>query len=126
GMLRILLVGSVRAGSRSSCMGKPYAMQMALSRPTPHDSAQVVQALLRTPQMSRALLHEIVTKADGNPFFLEELTRNVAEQQTTQPAPVLPDTVHAVLTARMDRLSSVAKRVLQTAAIIGKEVPFSL
>src|SRR4029453_10797506 len=51
---------------------------------------------------------------------------NVAEQETTQPSLALPDTIHAVLTARMDRLSPVAKRVLQTAAIIGKEVPFSL
>jgi len=124
--MRILLLVTFRPGYHPPWMGKPYATQMALSRLTPHDSAQVVQALLRTPQMSRALLHEIVTKADGNPFFLEELTRNVTEQETTQSALALPDTVHAVLTARMDRLSPVAKRVLQTASIIGKEVPFSL
>ena len=115
-----------RPGYHPPWTGKPYATQVALSRLTPHDSAQVVQALLHTPQMSRALLHEIVTKADGNPFFLEELTRNVAEQETTQPPLALPDTIHAVLTARMDRLAPVAKRVLQTAALIGKEVPFSL
>jgi predicted ATPase len=124
--VRILLLVTFRPGYHPPWTGKPYATQVALSRLTPHDSAQVVQALLHTPQMSRALLHEIVTKADGNPFFLEELTRNVAEQETTQPPLALPDTIHAVLTARMDRLSPVAKRVLQTAALIGKEVPFSL
>ncbi|MBI3328223.1 MAG: hypothetical protein HYZ81_16160, partial [Nitrospinae bacterium] len=99
---------------------------VALSRLAPHDSARVVQVLLPTPQISTVLLHEIVTKADGNPFFLEALTRSVAEQGTPQPPLALPDTVHAVLTARMDRLAPVAKRVLQTAAVIGKEVPFSL
>src|SRR5262249_7416727 len=92
----------------------------------PQDSAHVVHALLPAPQRSTALLHEIVTKADGNPFFLEALTRSVVEQGTPHLSLALPDTVHAVLTARMDRLSPVAKRVLQTAAVIGKEVPFSL
>jgi len=76
--------------------------------------------------MPTALLHEIVTKADGNPFFLEELTRSVAEQGAMHAPSTLPDTVHAVLTARIDRLPAVAKRVLQNAAVIGQEVPFSL
>jgi predicted ATPase len=82
--------------------------------------------LLPTTQISTALLHEIVTKGSGNPFFLEALTRSVVEQGTARPPLALSDTVHAVLTTRMDRLSPVAKRVLQTAAVIGKEVPFWL
>jgi predicted ATPase len=99
---------------------------VALSRLTPHDSVRVVQALLPTPQISAVLLHEIVTKADGNPFFLKALTRSVAEHGTPQPPLALPDTVYALLMARMDHLMPVAKRVLQTAAVIGQEVPFSL
>ncbi len=124
--MRILLLVTFRPGYHPPWMGKSYATQVALSRLTPHDSAQVVHALLPAPQMSPVLLHEIVTKADGNPFFLEALTRSVAEQGTPHTPLVLPDTVHAVLTARMDRLAPVTKRVLQTAAVIGKEVPFSL
>src|SRR3989454_570594 len=124
--MRILLLVTFRPGYHPPWMGKSYATQVALSRLTPHDSAQVVHALLPAPQMSPVLLHEIVTKADGNPFFLEALNRSVAEQGTPHTPLVLPDTVHAVLTARMDRLAPVTKRVLQTAAVIGKEVPFSL
>jgi tetratricopeptide (TPR) repeat protein len=122
----ILLLVTFRPGYHPTWIGKSYTTQVALSRLTPHDSAQVVQALLPTPQMSATLLHDIVTKADGNPFFLGELTRSVAEQGATQAPLALPDTVHAVLTARIDRLPAVAKRVLQSAAVIGKEVPFSL
>ena len=122
----ILLLVTFRPGYHPAWMGKSYATQVALSRLSPRDSAQVVHALLPTPQMSTALLHEIVTKADGNPFFLGELTRSVAEQGAIPVPLALPDTVHAVLTARIDRLPAVAKRVLQTAAVIGKEVPFSL
>ncbi|HSX79714.1 MAG TPA: AAA family ATPase, partial [Candidatus Saccharimonadia bacterium] len=124
--VHILLLVTFRPGYHPSWLGKSYAMQVALARLTPHDSAQVVQSLLPTPQVSTALLHEIVTKADGNPFFLEELTRSVAEQGASHAPLALPDTVHAVLTARIDRLPPVAKRVLQTAAVIGKEMPLSL
>lgn len=123
---RILLLVTFRPGYHPAWMGKSYTMQVALSRLTPHDSTRVVQALLPTPQMPAAVLHDIVTKADGNPFFLEELARSVAEQGMTQSPLPLPDTIHAVLTARIDRLAPAAKRVLQSAAIIGKEVPFSL
>jgi len=123
---RILLLVTFRPGYYPPWMGKSYVTQVALSRLTPPDSAQVVQALFPTTPMSPALLHEVVTHADGNPFFLEALSRSVVEQGMTQLSLALPDTVHAVLTARIDRLSPVAKRVLQTAAIIGKEVPFLL
>jgi predicted ATPase/DNA-binding winged helix-turn-helix (wHTH) protein/class 3 adenylate cyclase len=123
---RILLLVTFRPGYHPPWMSTSYATQVALSRLTPHDSAQVVHAWLPTPQVSTVLLHEIVTKGNGNPFFLEELTRSVVEQGTTHPPLALSDTIHAVLTARMDRLSPVAKRVLQTAAVIGQEVPFSL
>jgi class 3 adenylate cyclase/tetratricopeptide (TPR) repeat protein len=122
----ILLLVTFRPGYHPAWIGKSYVTQVALSRLTPHDSAQVVQALLPTQQMSTTLVHDIVTKADGNPFFLEELTRSVAEQGAMHAPLALPDTVHAVLTARIDRLPAIAKRVLQSAAVIGKEVPFSL
>jgi len=63
-----------------------------------------------------------VSKAQGNPFFLEELARAVPEQGTLR----VPDTVQAVLAARLDRLPATAKQVLQHAAVIGAEVPLSL
>jgi predicted ATPase/class 3 adenylate cyclase len=126
GGARILLLATFRPGYHPPWMSTSYATQVALSRLTPHDSAQVVHALLPTPQISTVLLREIVTKGNGNPFFLEELTRSVVEQGTTHPPLALSDTVHAVLTARMDRLSPMAKRVLQTASVIGQEVPYSL
>ena len=123
---RILLLVTFRPGYRPPWMGRSDATQLALSRLTPQDSAQVVHALLPPAQRSTVLLHEIVTKAEGNPFFLAELTRSVAEHGTPQPPRTLPDTVHAVLTALIDRLPPVTKRVLQTAAIMGQEVPRAL
>ena len=67
----------------------------------------------------------ILDKAEGNPFFLEELTRAVSEQGLGADLPV-PDTVHGVLTARIDRLDEDAKRILQTASVLGREFAPSL
>src|SRR5262249_23002081 len=76
---RILLLVTFRQGYRPFWMGRSYATQVVLSRLIFQDSAQLVHALLFSSQRSTVLLHEIVTKAEGNPFFLTELTRSVAE-----------------------------------------------
>ncbi len=74
----------------------------------------------------------------GNPFFLEETVRTLVETnalagergryrltQSIQAIQV-PATVHAILAARIDRLPSDDKRLLQTASVIGKDLPFAL
>ena len=68
-------------------------------------------------------MQAIVARAEGNPFFLEELARAVGEHDATQvrPSPV-PETVQAVLAARIDRLPAGTKHLLQVAAVIGKDV----
>ena len=65
----------------------------------------------------------ILEKADGNPLFLEELARAVAEQGDNGARSTVPDTLRAVLGARMDRLPDAHKRLLQTAAVLGREFP---
>ena len=66
----------------------------------------------------------IVAKAEGNPFFTEELARAVAEGGSPTPGSAVPDTVEGVLMARIDRLAADDKRVLQAAAVIGRNLPF--
>jgi predicted ATPase len=107
-------------------MDKSYATQIALTRLSSAESQQVVQACLSGTHVSEALMQQIVAKAAGNPFFLEELARTIGEQGARQGPLTVPDTIQAVLTARLDRLPSVAKRVLQAAAVIGREIPFAL
>jgi tetratricopeptide (TPR) repeat protein len=74
----------------------------------------------------------------GNPFFLEETVRTLVETgvlagergayQLTRPVEALqiPATVQTILAARIDRLSPEEKRLLQTASVIGKDVPHAL
>jgi predicted ATPase len=123
----ILLLTTFRPGYHPSWLDKSYASQVALARLTPADSRQVVQASVGAIPVAEALVHTILVKAEGNPFFLEELTRAVVEHHAAQRAlAVMPETVQAVIAARLDRLPPPAKRLLQVAAVIGKDVPYPL
>ena len=84
-----------------------------------------------------APLKQLLVKR-GNPFFLEETLRTLVETKAlagergryrlTGPLPAIhvPPTVQAVLAARIDRLPPEDKRLLQTASVVGKDVPFAL
>ena len=80
----------------------------------------------------------MIARTEGNPFFLEESVRTLVETgvlvgergayrlaQAVESLQV-PVTVQAVLAARIDRLAPEDKRLLQTAAVIGTEVPWLL
>ncbi len=70
-------------------------------------------------ELPEDLVSDVLSKAEGNPFFLEELTRSLLEH----PDVLVPDTIQGVLMARIDRLPEEHKRLLQTASVLGREFP---
>jgi hypothetical protein len=76
----ILLVGTYRPGYRPPWMDKSYTTQLSLHRLTSQDSLTVVHSVLPAGHLPDPVAQLILDKAEGNPFFLEELTRSVAEQ----------------------------------------------
>jgi predicted ATPase len=122
----LLLVVTYRPGYRPPWLVHSAATQLALTPLTPRDSLVVVQAVPQAGQLPAHLQQAIVTKAAGNPFFLEELAWAVGDGGTPVAGQPVPDTIQAVLAMRIDRLLPVDKHVLQTAAVIGKEVPVPL
>jgi hypothetical protein len=102
-------------------MDRSYATQLSLVRLTSADSLTVVQSVLPAAGLTDSLASLILDKAEGNPFFLEELARAVGEQPPLPSGLIVPDTVHGVLAARIDRLAEVPKRLLQTASVLGRE-----
>jgi predicted ATPase len=120
----ILLLGTYRPGYRPPWGEKSYAMQVALRPLGPRDGLVVVRSVAPRERLSDHLAQVILAKAEGNPFFLEEMTRAVVEQEELQAEVAVPDTIQGVLMARIDRLPDAAKRLLQTAAVLGRE--FSL
>ncbi len=122
----IMLLTTYRPGYRPPWFDKSYMTQMALMQLTSGDSLQVVQSVLQQANSEHLLAQEIVDKAAGNPFFLEELAQAVVEHRESPATLLVPDTIQALLTARIDRLSDAEKQLLQTAAVIGKDMPLPL
>lgn len=122
----LMVLVTYRPGYRPAWMDHSYVTQLALQPLIRKDSLQVVQAVLPTAAFTTPFVPPLLRKAEGNPFFLEELAHAVAEQGTETPASAVPDTVQAVLLSRIDRLSPTAKRLLQAAAVIGKDVALPL
>ena len=95
------------------------------------DSRQLLAGLL-DGELPDALAALILEKAEGNPLFLEEVVRHLVERGdlsrgdggpwTAAPPSgmILPDSLQALLTARIDRLDEAPRRVLQAAAVIGR------
>jgi class 3 adenylate cyclase/transcriptional regulator with XRE-family HTH domain/tetratricopeptide (TPR) repeat protein len=122
----ILLVCTWRPGYRPPWAEHSYVTQLALRRLSADESLKVVRSVLHQERVPDALARAILGRAEGNPFFLEELARAVVERGETGAETLVPDTIQGVLMARMDRLPDITRRVLQTASVLGREVPLRL
>ena len=115
-----------RPGYRAPWMDRSYVTQVALPPLSREDSLSVVRSVRRVDAVSDRVAEVILEKAEGNPFFLEELSRVVDGAVESAPGLAVPDTIQEVLLARIDRLPDEPRRLLQTAAIVGQEVPLAL
>jgi class 3 adenylate cyclase/tetratricopeptide (TPR) repeat protein len=135
---RILLLVNYRPEYHHTWAGRSFYAQLRMD-PLPPDSAEeLLTALLGDDAGTRPLKRLLIERTEGNPFFLEESARALAEtgvvvgergayrMARAVPAIQVPATVQAVLAARIDRLAPDEKRLLQSAAVIGKDVPFAL
>jgi predicted ATPase len=122
----ILVLATFRPGYRPLWLNKSYATQIALQPLGPEESRQVVRSVLRQTALTPTLEQQLLVRAEGNPFFLEELAYTLREHDGQSSALSVPDSIQAVIAARIDRLSPDERQLLQAAAVIGKTVPFPL
>ncbi len=106
--------------------------QIVLRRLADDDVRAIIRAIAGGP-LPPALERRLVAKADGSPFFAEEITNALVEEgvlvkedgRCTVTRPVeqipVPGTVQEVIAARLDRLRPEGKRVLQVAAVLGRQ-----
>ena len=133
--VRLLLLVNYRPEYQHGWGSKTYYAQLRLDPLPPASAEDFLQALLGDDPSLAPLKQLLIARTEGNPFFLEESVRTLVETGVlvgtpgayhlaqALPAIQVPATVQAVLAARIDRLPSEAKRLLQTAAVIGTEVP---
>jgi class 3 adenylate cyclase/pimeloyl-ACP methyl ester carboxylesterase len=117
---------------------KTYYLRLRLDALPPADADQLLDALVGVDPALGALRAVLKERTEGNPFFLEECVRALAETGVLRGQPgayrlegslsafQVPATVQPLLAARMDRLPADGKRLLQSAAVIGPEVSLEL
>ena len=135
---RLLLLVNYRPEYQHGWGSKTYYTQLRLDPLPPASADEFLQALLGDDPSLVPLKPLLIACTEGNPFFLEESVRTLVEIEVlvgtpgayclAQALPTIqvPATVQAVLAARIDRLPPEEKRLLQTAAVIGTEVPLLL
>ena len=135
---QILLLVNYRPEYSHGWGSKTYYRQIRVD-PLPPESAEVLlDALLGTDATLAPLKRLVIERTEGNPFFIEESVRTLVESQVLSGGRgahrldrllgsiQVPATVQAVLATRIDRLAPEDKRLLQAAAVIGKDVPLAL
>jgi tetratricopeptide (TPR) repeat protein len=135
---QLLLLVNYRPEYQHGWGGKTYYTQLRLDALPAASAEEFLHALVGDEASLAPLRTLLITRTEGNPFFLEESIRTLVETQVlvgepgayhlVQALPTIqvPATVQAVLAARIDRLPPEDKRLLQTAAVIGHEVPLPL
>ena len=123
----ILLAATYRPGYEPPWLSRSYVTQLALPRLSNDDSLAVLRSTLADRRdVPVAALAHLAGRGDGNPFFLEELARAFDEHGGQEAALAVPGTIEGVLGGRIDRLLPSDKRLLQTAAVIGRDVPLAI
>ncbi len=146
---QLLLLINYRPEYRHEWGQKTYYTQLRLAPLGKAEAEEFLDVLLGTTVGAQhaaplqALRQLILEKTQGTPFFMEEVVQTLVEDgtltgapgqyQLTQPGPTqhvltlqLPSTVQAILAARIDRLTSDEKALLQQLSVIGREFPLSL
>jgi DNA-binding NtrC family response regulator/tetratricopeptide (TPR) repeat protein len=135
---RVLLLVSYRGEYQHAWGSKSYYTQLRLDPLSPDDAQAFLDSLMGAEEVTGALKALVIERSGGNPFFLEEIVRTLVETGVlvgdrgayrlarSPDAIQVPATVRAVLAARVDRLPPEDRKLLQTAAVIGKDLSFAL
>jgi len=121
-----LFLSTYRPGYRPPWIERSYVTQLTLDPLSARNSRTVVDSILPEPRTSETMIDAIVARGEGNPFFLEELAFAAAQRSGEQFVGTIPPTIRDVLAARVDRLPGKLRQLLQTASVLGRDVPIPL
>jgi class 3 adenylate cyclase/tetratricopeptide (TPR) repeat protein len=134
----ILLSVNYRPEYRHEWGSKTYYRQLRIDPLPPASADELLRSLLGDDASTESLAPVLIARTEGNPLFLEESVRTLAETGALVGGPGayrlarpvetirIPSSVQAILAARIDRLRPELKRLLQAAAVVGKDVPLAL
>jgi class 3 adenylate cyclase/tetratricopeptide (TPR) repeat protein len=135
---RLLMLVNYRPEYQHAWGSKTYYTQIRLDALPAESAGELLEGLLGGDPALAPLKALLTARTSGNPLFLEESVRTLVETRAltgtrgayrlAQPVEAIqvPATVQSILASRIDRLPLDEKRLLQSAAVIGKDVPFAL
>jgi class 3 adenylate cyclase/tetratricopeptide (TPR) repeat protein len=133
---RILLLLLYRPEYTHQWGSKSYYSKIGAGQLSTSTSTELIGSILKEGEVASELRELILGRAAGNPLYLEELTHSLLENGSIQKSNdhfilvrdasslEVPDTVQGIIAARMDRLEDSLKRIMQVAAVIGREFAF--
>jgi class 3 adenylate cyclase/tetratricopeptide (TPR) repeat protein len=131
--LRVLLVFTYRPGYASPFGERSYFTRVVPAALSSEESARIARAVLEADALPAELQVLVADKAEGNPFYIEELVRSLEETGALRGVGgrlalarplsqiAVPDRIQDVIAARVDRLPEAPKLTLQLASVIGRE-----
>ena len=133
---KVLLIITYRYEFKSEWRRQENHSEIVLEPLSVAQAEQLLSTLVPDAELTPPLKEYIIGRADGNPFFMEEIVRSLREDGSLVlnagrlPMPVgqlrVPQTVQATLAERIDRLPAEQKELLQTLAVIGSRLPLDL
>jgi class 3 adenylate cyclase/tetratricopeptide (TPR) repeat protein len=138
GSLPVLMVLSYRPSFTHSLGERSYYNRLALGHLARGESEFLAEGMLQVPSLPQQVKQLITSKAEGNPFFIEEVTKSLLESGILSKTngtysvgrPIeevrIPDTIQEIILSRIDRLEQKAKEALQLASVIGREFTVQL
>ncbi len=134
----ILLLFNYRPEYSDAWVGKSYYNHVRIDPLPPASGGEMIADLLGDASELDALRQLIMDRTEGYPFYIEETVQGLVEEGVLEgergayrlTVPVhritVPPTIQSVISARIDRLPADAKRLLQTASVIGKDFELTL
>lgn len=135
---RILLILLYRPDYNHSWENRSYYNRIGLDQLPMAARNELVESLLKGAEVSSGLRELLLSRAGGNPLFIEELTYSLLESGYIEKEEKryklsrrvweiqVPETLQGIIAARMDRLEENLKRTMQVASVIGRKFAFSI
>ncbi len=127
---KLLLIVTARLGTSFEWL-PPWSETITMEGLTDASVLDMTCALLGCSAISKSLLEVLLTKSEGNPLYMEEIVHQLqetgaiavegGEARVVSSSVSIPETVHDIIAARIDRLGDLHKRTLQGAAVIGRQ-----
>ncbi len=137
-MAPVLMLLTYRPGYRNPFPERSFVTRLMLQPLSASESVELATRCLTRAALPEEIRQLVLAKAEGNPFFVEELVKSPTEigalrrqqgisgQSGALSSSQVPDTIQDVIMSRIDRLEESPKRTLQLASVIGREFAVSL